>query len=197
MISSTTCNRSRMATRRPEPEHWKQWLLQAQAGNRAALDSLLKELQPWLVRFVRNDGFKEADTWDIAQDILLRFNQWLARFDPTRGSVRSWVAQIARNYIIDLWRSQRRRRVVPLHDEDICSDRDDPASWLESEEERTLVWKAIDGLKDTERAAILLRFERGLTFLEMSQELRIPLSTAVARVRRGILSVRRRVCEAA
>jgi RNA polymerase sigma-70 factor (ECF subfamily) len=196
MIRSPTVNGSGGAPRRPEPEHWKQWLRQAQAGNRASLNSLLNELQPWLVGFVREGGFNEADAWDITQVTLLRFYQRLARFDPSRGNVRSWVAQIARNHIIDLWRARARHQRVPLPDEEPGSDRDEPSSRLEREEQRTLIQKAINDLKDSERTAVLLRFEDDMTFREMSQRLRVPLGTAVARVRRGIRSVRRRVGEA-
>jgi RNA polymerase sigma-70 factor (ECF subfamily) len=140
--------------------------------------------------------FNDADACDIVQVTLLRFYQRLGRFDPNRGNVRSWVARMARNHIIDLWRVQVRHSCVPLLDEEPGCERDEPSSRLEYEEQRTLVRKAFAGLKDVERTALLLRFEGGMTFKEMSQQLRIPLSTAVARVRRGIRSLRRQVGEA-
>ena len=44
---------------------------------------------------------------DVAQETLLRAWQHFPTLDQSRGSVRSWLFTVARNIVIDEWRSKR------------------------------------------------------------------------------------------
>jgi RNA polymerase sigma-70 factor (ECF subfamily) len=177
----------------PASDPWSELLHEAQAGNRAALDLLLNELVPWLFILVRAAGVNEADAWDVVQESVLRLCQGIARFNPSRGGVRNWVARIARNLAIDLWRRQTRRRVVPLSAVELGSDRYDPALLAEREEDRTVLRHAVNDLKPEERAVVSLRYDDDLSYEELSKKLQIPIGTAGTRVHRAITSLRGRL----
>jgi DNA-directed RNA polymerase specialized sigma24 family protein len=54
----------------------------------------------------------EAD--DLTADVFLRAVRSADRFDPVRGTARSWLFRIAQNVLRDHGRRERRRRLVPL-----------------------------------------------------------------------------------
>jgi RNA polymerase sigma-70 factor (ECF subfamily) len=168
-------------------------LIQAQAGNRTALDILLKEMIPWLFHLVRLAVGNEPDAWDVVQETVLRFYQNIPKFNPGRGDVRNWVARIAGNQVIDFRRRQARRRVVSLPENEVSSNRNNPAWLAERNEDYTLVRNALDNLETNERAAVTLRYDSGLSYEELSKALRIPIGTAGSRVHRGIKSMRARI----
>ncbi len=67
--------------------------------------------QPLLYSFAIRRGFQHSDAVDIVQEVLLRVAGAVDRWDPheQRGSFRSWLYQIARNFMISLLKQRIRR----------------------------------------------------------------------------------------
>ena len=53
---------------------------------------------------------------DVTQETLLRAWRSAAVLEESRGSVRSWLFTVARNIVIDEWRSKRSRKEIPTDD---------------------------------------------------------------------------------
>jgi RNA polymerase sigma-70 factor (ECF subfamily) len=174
------------------PERWTQLLVEAQAGNRDALDVLLREMLPWLVCVVRASLRNDADVWDVVQETLLRLYQSLGTFDPHRGGVRGWVRRIARNQITDLHRRVARHPLEPLGEMDPCDNRTEPAS-AQQEDTRAELRQALTTLNPADRAVLILRYDCDLGYKELGQVLGIPLSTAATRLQRSIRYLRGRL----
>jgi RNA polymerase sigma-70 factor (ECF subfamily) len=182
-----------MGSNRPRTDRWSALLAGAAAGDRTALDLLLRELLPWTFVVARSALGDEADAWDVAQETALRLCQSAPTYDPCRSSARTWVGRIVRNQVIDVLRRRSKRRLQGLGSHDPGSDRDDPATAAERAEECGLVRQALGALKPAERAALLLRYEAGLSYAELGQALGVPFGTAATRVHRGIASLRARL----
>jgi RNA polymerase sigma-70 factor (ECF subfamily) len=66
----------------------------------------LDEVHSYLVYFTRDRGLAEDLTAETFERAL---RQW-RRFDPRRGSARTWLCQLARTTALDHFRAERRRR---------------------------------------------------------------------------------------
>lgn len=66
---------------------------------------------PYVVRWCQGMGLQEADSADIAQNVLVKMMQCLSSFDynPEKGSFRHWLRRVTRNIAIDLQRTWKER----------------------------------------------------------------------------------------
>lgn len=82
-------------------------------GSEGAWRALLVEVSPRILRLL-SDGIKgtgnEADVQDLFQATAVRMWRWRSRFDPERGTLRSWVITIANSVAAEFSRRERRRR---------------------------------------------------------------------------------------
>ncbi len=69
------------------------------------LESLRRPLTAYAYRMLG----ASAESDDAAQEAILRAHQRITQFDPSRGSLRTWVFRIATTICLDLLRSARRR----------------------------------------------------------------------------------------
>ena len=109
-----------------------------------------------------------------------------------RGKPLSWASTLTRNRAIDHLRgAQRRSRLI----ENVKAETAEtflPALHHEviSKETAALVRAALENLSAELRQAIELAFFAGLTQTEIATELKQPLGTIKARIRRGMLQLR-------
>jgi RNA polymerase sigma factor (sigma-70 family) len=62
--------------------------------------------RPLIYRFGRARGLQEADAHDLAQDVLIAVSQQIDQWtpDPGRGRFRTWLARVASNQAITMYR---------------------------------------------------------------------------------------------
>ena len=99
---------------------------------------------------------------------------------------------IARNKAIDRIRSRQRQSHATevLAEEFTHQSPFADAALAEQNDDRTRVQSALAKLPEDQRQALEMAFFRGLTHAEVSTELKTPLGTIKARIRRGLLSLR-------
>lgn len=162
-----------------------QLMLRVQVGDRVAFGALYDSLGPRLYSFAGYlVGWTEAE--DVLQQTFLQV--WLkARdYNPALGSAFTWVSTIARRKAIDYLRSRESRE---KHSHDFCAE-DDGCLPDEHVELRQAVRNLLQELDEEERSALLLAYFSGLTQNEIAQKLGVPLGTAKAWIRRGLLKLR-------
>lgn len=143
-----------------------------------------EEIWEKLHRKLRNFFLKRVSSDDIAdellQDTFLKIHENLARVDKVER-ISSWTFQIARNTLVDHYRSQA-RAALELADE------------LEAEEqtpdnlnERVAGWlpAMIERLPEKYREALILYEIEGVSQQEIATRLDLSLSGAKSRVQRG------------
>ena len=154
------------------------------AGDDRALASVIEEFGSLVRNVARRVLRDDAAADDVVQDVFVWLWERPDRFDPDRGSLRSFLAVVARRRAIDWIRrhdADRRRadRVAqdaPLVNTDLAEDvtaRDDAAR----------VRAAVATLPSDQREAITLAFFRGLSYREVAVQLHIPEGTAKSRLR--------------
>ena len=128
---------------------------------------------------------------EVLQEVLLKLWSQPDRFDPDRGSLRSFLLTQAHSRAVDIARSSgaRRRR------EDTDAHRTAEAGYDIEHEVWDLaraehVRDALATLSDGERAAIELAYFGGYTYREVAQMLGEPEGTVKSRIRVGLQRLR-------
>jgi RNA polymerase sigma-70 factor (ECF subfamily) len=128
---------------------------------------------------------------DVVQEVFVAVWRDAGRFDPSRGALSSWLFSLARHKAIDLVRKEanvrRHTADVDLEFEEADDDVGQEA-WLRLR--RDAVRAAMAALPEAQRTALELAFFRGLTHVEVSETLGIPLGTAKTRIRTALLKLR-------
>jgi RNA polymerase sigma-70 factor (ECF subfamily) len=159
----------------------------ARAGDRAALDRLLRLHQPQIHAVCRRITGNDADALDATQEALIAVVRGLPRFDG-RAKFSTWCYRIATNACLDELRRRRRRPVVGLPEHDGATiEPADPraAEGIAAVAERDRLDPALAALPVEFRAAVVLRDLCQLDYAEIASVLEIPAGTVRSRIARG------------
>lgn len=134
-------------------------------------------------------GRPEAD--DLTQDIFLKLFSG-SGYDPSRGSLRTYLAILTRSRAIDRLRSRkikarslrRLQRQAPTSSPDVTADA------LSTAEQSAEVQAALAELSDTQQEILRLAYYEGLSQTAITKRLNTPLGTVKTRARRGLLKLR-------
>lgn len=156
----------------------------AQAGDRDALETLLKDHYDRLYAVCRRMTGNDADASDATQDALIAIARGLARFDA-RARFTTWSHRVAVNACLDELR-RRRRRPEPVEDVGAHAD---PAPDPADAAARLDVDAALRRVPADFRAAVVLRDLCGLDYAEVAEVLEVPIGTVRSRIARGRAAV--------
>ena len=162
----------------------------AQAGDRSALDALLRRHHDRIHAVCRRLAGNEADALDATQEALIAIARGIRRFDG-RAAFTTWAYRVATNACLDELRRRRRRPTPGLPD-----DLDDaPASHgggaharsagIEAIPDRLAIDDALAQLPVEFRAPVVLRDLCDLDYAEIADVLDIPAGTVRSRIARG------------
>ena len=171
----------------------------AQAGDRDALDALLRRHHDRLWRLCRRMMGDDHDAADALQDALVAVARGIRRFDG-RAAFSTWSYRVATNACLDELRRRQRRPQpdgVGTGDPD-GGDRIDGRTWiraaaagadvtggLDAVPGRIDVDAAVAQLAPEFRAAVVLRDLCDLDYAEIARVLDVPPGTVRSRIARG------------
>jgi RNA polymerase sigma-70 factor (ECF subfamily) len=127
---------------------------------------------------------------DAVQEAFLAVWRALDRYDPERGSQRTWLLSIVRNRSLDALRHRRLHPTDSLVDDPCWSDGTDVARVVEVRLDGRRARSALDKLPHAQRRTIELAYFAGLTHAEMAALMAVPLGTIKGRVRLGLYRLR-------
>jgi len=161
-------------------------IMAAQAGDRAALDRLLRDHQGRIYAVCRRLTGNDADALDATQDALIAIVRGLDRFDG-RARFSTWAYRIATNSCLDELRRRTRRPLVGLPEGDGTDLVPDPRSRSAEAavDDRLLLDDALASLAPEFRVAVVLRDLCQLDYAEIAEVLDIPAGTVRSRIARG------------
>jgi RNA polymerase sigma-70 factor (ECF subfamily) len=136
---------------------------------------------------------RRATAEDVVQEAFLSLWRSGARYDRTRGSVRSWVLGVVHNRAIDLFRRDAVRTSKDVSDE-TAVERMPAAENTEVEvqrrEEASTVRGALEELPDDQRQVIELAYFGGFSHSQIAELLKLPTGTVKGRMRLGLTKLR-------
>lgn len=138
------------------------------------------------LRLVGND---RARAEDVTQEALLRAWRHGTILESPPAAVRSWLFTVARNIVIDDWRSRRARPETPVGEvpeqrRPVQADESDQLllSWVVAE--------ALTHLSEDHRAVLLECYYRGRTVAEAANRLGVPAGTVKSRTHYALRALR-------
>jgi RNA polymerase sigma-70 factor (ECF subfamily) len=161
----------------------------AQAGDQAAIATLVAEQQRYVYSIAMSITRDPTDAADLTQDALIRFIRAIGSY---RGETKlsTWLYRLVVNLGID---RMRRRGAPPIRlddegvDIDVASDDpiDDVAAVAERTEEAQIVRAAVSKLPDAQRLALTLHYFEDLRYEDIADVMGVPLNTVKSHIRRG------------
>jgi RNA polymerase sigma-70 factor (ECF subfamily) len=154
-----------------------------------ALRALYRTYAGELLGFALNALGERGAAEEIVQEVFTRAWRHADSYDPSRGSVRTWLYQIARHAIIDARRRAAVRPSLALHEPD---ESDAPATGP-TIEQAMLGWQvaaALERLTPDHRQMIRLAHFQGLSVREIADRCDLPIGTVKSRTWYALRSLR-------
>jgi RNA polymerase sigma-70 factor, ECF subfamily len=135
---------------------------------------------------LRLTGHDRARAEDVTQETLLRAWRNQSVLESPRPAVRSWLFTVARNIVIDEWRTKRAQSELAVADV--------PDSGTDDRTDQLLLsWVVADALTrlSTEHRAVLLEcYYRGRPVAEAARRLGVPEGTVKSRTHYALRALR-------
>ncbi|MGI9518756.1 MAG: RNA polymerase sigma factor SigZ [Pirellulaceae bacterium] len=158
----------------------KQCRKESVSDDSISTERIWKLLSERLSGFIRQRVSDEQVADDLLQETFVRIHKNLGDFDDAQR-ITPWVFQVARNLVIDHYRSRARQAVSMVEELETKHDVEEHlnelvAGWLPG---------IIEQLPETYREAVELYELKGVSQQEIADQLGISLSGAKSRVQRG------------
>jgi RNA polymerase sigma-70 factor (ECF subfamily) len=157
-------------------------------GDAAAFEQLIARHERRVFSLAMKLLGSTDDAQDAAQEVFLRVFKYIHRFD-THKPIEPWLMQMTVNVCRNIGRNRQRRwntfpETVDAQMAVACESRD-PHAGLAEEQQRQMVWKALETLPHKERLAVVLRDIDGLSTAEVARILGSTETTVRSQVSRA------------
>lgn len=170
-------------------------------GNNHAFDILLDRYQNKLFSYIY---FLVRDK-DLADDVFQEtFVKAIVMMQQKRyvfsGKFSSWIMRIAHNYVIDLFRQEKKMNVSSIESGESSMNveknmiEDNVESVIVCQQTRKEVKRMIEMLPQAQREIVYMRYYQELSFKEIADILDISINTALGRMRYALMNLRKMRC---
>lgn len=163
-------------------------------GEQGAGDELVRRHCEALLRYLHRLSGNPTLAEELHQQTWVSVLEHLDRFDDTSGpgSFRAWVFRIATNKVNDLWRSRGRAKRATDGLRLVTDQTSEDASMaMEGAELGDKVRRAIEELPDSQKQVVCMRYYANMKFTEIAATLGCPLNTALGRMHKAMLKLRK------
>jgi len=156
-----------------------------QADERAALESLVHQVGPRLLAYVRQVYGQRIDAEDLVAETFCRAADNVETLlSCERRDL--YLLTITRNLCRDGFRRRRAEKLSDEHVAEPAGSAPDPERTLARRERDEALRRAVAALPQTQREIVVLRLSGRLKFEEIAEMLDIPLGTALSRMHAAV-----------
>jgi RNA polymerase sigma-70 factor (ECF subfamily) len=159
----------------------------ALGGEREAFEAIYRRYQAIVYRFARSMTGSAPMADDVTQEVFVALMRDLARYEPQRAGLSTYLYGVARNVTRACLR--REQRFVNLDEMSMerfdPADRGDPSAALARSLDLIRLRKAIVGLPSRYREVVILCDLHGLSYAEAAGAIDTPVGTVRSRLHRG------------
>ena len=159
--------------------------------NEAAMSRLIDQYAKllWSVAGAVLHGVGTAqDVEECVADVFIYLWEDPRRYDPQRGTLKSWLAMVARSKAIDRWRELSARSTVPWDEAFLAGETGTVDSVMEEETRRALI-AAVNALGEPDREILVRRYYYG----QKPKEIALALNMSVKQVDNRLYQTKRRL----
>jgi RNA polymerase sigma-70 factor, ECF subfamily len=154
------------------------------ADDTAAFAELVERFQHRLVAVMHHLVGSAEEAEDLAQEVFLRVFRTRKKYTP-KAKFSTWLFTIANNLALNALRDRQRRPVVPLEvresgplgprpAENLAPTRDEPPSHnLHQQELAEVIRRALDGLNERQRMAIVLNKFEDMNYADIAEVMQL------------------------
>src|SRR5436305_4938744 len=196
MPSGTTS--AQMALRDPDV---RLMLRVRDADDAAAFGELVERYQHRLVGVLHHLLGSAEEAEDLAQEVFLRVFRTRKRYHPT-AKFSTWLFTIANNLALNALRSRQRKPTVPLPAQDsgplgmrpaeqLVADRGPaPTQHLQDQELAAVIRRALEGLNERQRMAVVLNKFEDLNYAEIAEVMGLTTQAVKSLLSRARMNLR-------
>ena len=158
-------------------------------GDEQAFAELYQRVAPAVFGLVSKVVRNPAQSEEVTQEVFVELWRTASRFDPARGTARSWIMTCAHRRAVDRVRSAERA----ARRDDLAGRRDQGRPYdevVEQVETSLHVRRGLEALTELQREAVVLAYYGGYTHREISELLGVPSGTVKTRLRDGLIRLR-------
>ena len=175
-----------------------------QAGSEDAFAYLLAVYRTPIYNMVYHITGDEADAGDVLQNVFVKIIRGIKQFHGS-SSLKTWIYRIAVHEALNCrrgWFRRRRREVFSLDDDlhgpreaerRATAESETPYEWLEQNERREAVTRALGSLCEPYRTVVILREMENFSYEEITEVLGVAEGTVKSRLKRGRELLRRKL----
>jgi RNA polymerase sigma-70 factor (ECF subfamily) len=167
-------------------------LVQVAGGDEQAFAELYRRVAAAVFGLVSKVVRNPAQSEEVTQEVFVELWRTAPRFDPARGTARSWIMTCAHRRAVDRVRSAESaaRRDDLAGRRDQGRPYDEVVEQVESSLEREHVRRGLKALTALQREAVVLAYYGGHTSREIAELLGVPPGTVKTRLRDGLIRLR-------
>lgn len=138
-------------------------------GDLSQFDVLYTTHVEAVYRYLQRRTLVKAVAEDLTSTVFLKAMESIRSFSPSKGELRTWLYRIARNVLIDHYRSSGKRKTVDI--ETVWDLSGDEVASLDTERsiDAEKLRSAMATLKPEHRDIVLLRVWEGLSYKEIAE----------------------------
>jgi RNA polymerase sigma-70 factor (ECF subfamily) len=175
------------------------------AGDAGAFDALYERHKGGVYRYLLRQCGGAAHADELFQDVWMSVIRVRATYQP-KAKFTTWLYTLARNRLVDHWRSQGQAAFVSIDDDNDDATRDTvndlPGARSEQPEVRTearalgaRLREALSALPAAQRDAFLLHQEAGLSLADIAAMTGVGLETVKSRLRYALAKLRNELAD--
>ena len=166
---------------------------QVARGDRDAFEAVYRQLAAPVYGLIRRVLRDPAQSEEVTQEVMVELWRTATRFDPKRGSARTWALTLAHRRAVDRVRSAQAatdRELRLARQAPVAGAEDDVAEVVEARLDQQRVRHCLGALTELQRESVRLAYYGGYTYREVAELLGTPLGTVKTRLRDGLIRLR-------
>lgn len=119
--------------------------------------------------YIRSKINKYQDAEDLCEEVFIKVFQKIDTYDESKSALGTWIYNIAKNKVIDFYRSNNHQNLELLDNYDYIAEEDDSLC----EDDIETLTKALNKLPQQLRDIIILKYYEDLPLTEISKRMGI------------------------